>query len=319
MNTLGKWESQLCVDAGGPHCPCYLAEVGRCINCGLLSVVQECVCEWTGSCIYSELFWNGNLSKGPRSTYLASDVERTQIGGGAFVLSLELPEHLATELTAPGSYVFLRPATYPEHFYTPISVMKVKGCKVDFAIQVEGPKTVALNREKGAISVRGPFGSGIIGLENLKMPAKNALVIGKGIAQGAAMHTAGYLIGRNVDTTVALGPGPVGRIFGPDWANEIVANRLILDKKADHNREDLSDVLRLCHFDLVVSSGPDVQHKMVYGLVKRLSAATRLAFTNNSMMCCGEGICGACKSVIDDPNARACKALPRIDDLVFLR
>jgi hypothetical protein len=70
--------------------------------------------------------------------------------------------------------------------------------------------------------------------------------------------------------------------------------------------------------DLIISTGPDEQH---YGIIAAMQAAgvnIPMAVTNNSTMCCGEGICGSCeKETVNHTFVRTCKV--QTDFMNFLQ
>jgi len=316
---MAPWTSHLCCDAGSEFCPCYLAEVARCVNCSLLSGQERCECTWTGSCIFSEYRWNGMSARALRDTVESRLVRKTAVGNHAFVLTVSVPPWLGRSLRAPGSFVFLRPASRPQVFDVPLSVMQVTsgGCQIHFAVQDVGPKTAALDAEQALFACRGPYFSGMIGLENLKIPAHSALVVAKGISQGRGAHVACYLARRGTGVTLACGPGPAGALFTGEWMDAGGINIVELPRKPDHSLQDITDLVQSRPWDLVVSAGPDVQHRMVRDIVTASLPASRQAYTNNTLMCCGEGICGTCYGNVGGEIIKLCKAAPSMDSLSF--
>ncbi len=316
---MAPWSSHLCSDAGSEFCPCYLAEVERCVNCSLLSGQERCECTWTGSCIFSEYRWNGTAPRALRDTVESRLVRKTVLGDHAFVLTVSVPAWLGRNLRVPGSFAFLRPASRPQIFDVPLSAMQVAsgGCEVHFAVQDVGPKTAALAAEQSLFSCRGPYFSGMIGLENLKIPAHSALVIAKGISQGRGAHVACYLARRGAAVTLACGPGPTGTVFIKEWLDAGGIDLLELPRRPDHSLSDLSDLVKSGPWDVVVSAGPDVQHRMVRNIVTAHLPTARQAYTNNTLMCCGEGICGTCYCEVGGETIKMCKAAPPMDSLSF--
>jgi NAD(P)H-flavin reductase len=309
---MTSWSSHLCCDAGSEFCPCYLAEVARCVNCSLLSGQDCCECAWSGSCIFTEYLWNGSSARPLRGALECRLVDRVEVGKDAFVLVLSLPSWLGRSLRAPSSFVFLRPANRPHIFDVPLSVMQVRdgGSELHLAVQDVGPKTAALGAETAAFSCRGPYYSGMIGLESLKIPARNALIVAKGISQGRGAHVACHLRRRGTSVTLACGPGPVGAVFAGRWLDTDGIDLVELPRRPDHSRQDITRVVLSKPWDLVVSAGPDVQHQMVQQILASNLPGARRAYTNNTLMCCGEGICGTCYSCVGDKTVKLCKAMP---------
>lgn len=316
---MTSWSSHLCCDAGSEFCPCYLAEVNRCVNCSLLSGQERCECAWTGSCIFSEFRWNGRTPRALRGTVESRLVKKTTVGKDAFVLTVSVPSWLGRSLRAPGSFVFLRPQNRPQIFDVPLSTMKVGdgGREIHLAVQDVGPKTAALNSKHESFACRGPFFSGMTGLENLKMPAKNALILAKGISQGRGAHVACYLRRRGAGVTLVCGPGPVEAVFAPQWLDASGITLVQLPRRPDHSRRDIVELVRSRPWDLVISAGPDVQHQMVQGILAAQLPGARRAYTNNTLMCCGEGVCGTCYSCVGGETIKLCKAMPAVSTMSF--
>jgi len=110
----------------------------------------------------------------------------------------------------------------------------------------------------------------------------------------------------------------VGTLFARDYLEDALVEFVALEKAADHNAQEIERLLVAKKWDLVISSGPDIQHKMVSDLVDRVSSSSRCAYTNNAVMGCGEGVCGACEHVTGGRTWRACKVLRSGSDRIFV-
>jgi hypothetical protein len=149
------------------------------------------------------------------------------------------------------------------------------------------------------------------------MPADEVLIVAKGVSQGRAVHTACYLARRGANVTMATGPGPVRAIFAPDFLDEPNVMVTELPMKPDHSRQDIADLMSSQKWDLIMSAGPDIQHRMISTLASEFAPEARLAYTNNALMCCGEGICGACETAIGESQVRVCKGMPDTEMITF--
>lgn len=239
-------------------------------------------------------------------------INRTRISANTFVMSLATPKWLSRRLITPGSFVFIRPEGRPTFFEVPLSAMHISGdsSSVSFAVQVVGPKTTLLEQEKASFVVRGPFYSGILGLQHLKAPSAHALIVAKGVSQGRALHTANYLTQKGSEVTILAGPGSCGQLFLREWGLNDSVKVVEMARKPDHNRSDIQSTLASFAWDLIMSAGPDIQHRMIREICREQKPSIRLCFTNNALMCCGEGICGACESEDIGLVVRTCKSMP---------
>ena len=117
----------------------------------------------------------------------------------------------------PGSFVMLRAEGASERWNVPLCVMRAKDSYLDVLIEVQGPKTVALDRVAvtgAGVNVTGPFWSGILGMDHLRNRAAGpVLAFAKGVGQAALRPVAGYVADRGGSLKALIGPGPLGSTF----------------------------------------------------------------------------------------------------------
>lgn len=310
-------EGSPCADAGTQFCPCSLAPLGECLSCSILRGEMFCNCSWSGVCVYSNYIWSGMKAAGARSETSVEVESSTTVGESVLLLTIGCDQDLVRDLGEPGSFVFLRPATSRQCFNAPISVMEAKAGRVRFAVQVLGPKTKALAGCDGRLVLTGPFFNGLFGRRRVRsIYNSRVLVVAKGIGQGPAVNVVAWLARNNNSVTVALGPGDIGATFAESFILEYGASTVVMPREPDRNRARIADFLAHGCFDLVVSCGPDVQHRMILECIRETGVPTRLAATNNAIMCCGEGICGSCSiSGNTGVEVRACKSSAYPEDL----
>jgi NAD(P)H-flavin reductase len=301
-----------CFDAGSTYCPCILAELGECVACSLLRGEETCTCGWSGLCIYSEFIRSGKRGKPKRRAIAASILRRREITEGpparAFIFQAEVPEELSLWCELPGSFVLLRPKGSPERFNVPISVMASQATGITLAVQVVGPKTIALERackEGKEVTLVGPFWSGLQGLEHLKSRSSgNVLIVAKGIAQASAVQAAKYVTGMGGAVKALLGAGPIDRIFAQEEIERTGAVLEVLPKAKDHNLTRVFSELTANRYDVLMSAGGNIQHRALKKLLEGIQDPPAFVWTSSLSMTCAEGICGSCLA----GGLRGCKA-----------
>jgi NAD(P)H-flavin reductase len=312
------YEAVDCVDAGTEYCPCYLAETNNCLICSQLQGKLFCDCiNWKGVCIYQEYVWNRNKRKESRETLDAKVLEKYYVNDRVIFIKLKVTRTLARELNQPGSYVFIRNVNDPEFFDVPMSVMYSDEVAetADMLIQVRGVKTKSLEDVGDLLLVRGPYWNGILGLKNLKsIKDKNCLIIVRGIAQAASVLAAKKLCYSGNKVSVLLDEGSAGTVFSERYLTKMgctVKGIELLEKKKfksealtlieeEINNKDIS---------LLFSGGSDFIHKNIIDIIKNTKADILFSCTNNSSICCGEGVCGSCTTRLNDgKRIKCCKA-----------
>lgn len=313
MNTIVrrlKNASLPCFDAGSLYCPCMLATLGQCVSCSLLRGETTCDCGWSGLCIYQEFIRNGKIPKGQRPTINVKVKRRSDLfllqgrdTPGVFILDIQFPKEIARWCIFPGSFVLLRPKGTQERFNVPISVMNAgHDGIITVAIEVQGPKTIALERscyEGKEITAVAPFWSGLQGFSHLKRLASGKiLVIAKGMGQSLVPQVARYVIHRGGLLKILLGPGDLGRIFIEDILEKLGLKTQILPKENDHNIGRFRKELAEHRYDLLISAGSDKQHRSLFAVLRQLEAESldvpKYVWSSNLTMTCAEGICGSC-------------------------
>jgi len=284
-----------CVDAGTNQCPCHLAETGECPSCSILRGEEVCRCGWAGECVYQRYLLRP-LSPGRDNRLQLVRVSGYEnINERAYLLRLTISDELSHELRRPGSYVFIKPVSAPEFFFTPISVMEVENGAIWLAVEMVGPKTRVLRYPGREVLVKGPYRNGLMGLRAAEsLTYGQALLLAKGIAQAPALHLGQYLLRRGNDVTALLWPGTVGAVFIANRLRELGAAVRLLEKSPDHGAREMAAEIAAGSYDLVASFGPDRQHQTVADILSRLDRRAAYVTTNNAVLTCGEGICGSC-------------------------
>ncbi len=313
---MSKRRSLPCFDAGSEYCPCILASLGQCVACSMLRGEDTCDCGWSGTCIFDEFIRNGKMPKPARAEVIGTVRERNDIvntgTSKAFVSRLNVPPFLARGCFFPGSFVMVRPEGTAEAFNVPLSAMEasIEGI-IDVAVEVQGPKTTALDQamqEHSNVIVKGPFWSGLQGLPHLaRLGTGTTLIVAKGIGQAAVPQIARYISLRRGQVRVFAGPGTLGKVFITDSLNDIGIPCEILPQVDDHNLEYLKTSVETGAYDFLISAGSQLQHKGILEMLAKVPESLKVPqflWTSHLTMTCAEGICGSCMV----SGFRGCKA-----------
>ncbi len=308
-----------CIDINSPYCPCLLAETNHCTFCSHLKGEATCDCNWSGVCILYEKQWQ--LKKNKWSSDVDAPVRleaetkfivKQKISEHTYELAIEVTPELAQSVAKCGSFVFLRRPTDQQFYHFPVGVMKVIGSIIHVVIETIGPKSARLLADNNnQVLVRGPYYNGIFGqpwIDNIDN-GKILLIVG-GIGQSPAVSIARQLVQKNTNIKVIAAPGKIGQVF---IAGELAELGIEVQKVASMRQMGMR-FLSQCLADdqncpeLIVSAGPDNQHYGVIAAMHDAGVSLPMAATNNTTMCCGEGICGSCQRVTkDNKRIRTCK------------
>lgn len=314
-----------CIDVNTPYCPCLLAETNHCVLCSHLQGKKFCDCDWNGLCILNEKQWHPTMKITEdmifRQELEAKVVVKEKISENTYLISFEVNDELASALQKVGSFVFLRRLEDPQFFHFPVEIMQVSGTKITVVIGAIGPKSTRLiEDETGKILVRGPYFNGVFGQPWIDViSCGTILVVAGGLGQSPALPIIETLVVHHNQVVAILAPGQTGKIF---IAEELSRLGVKVHEVQSFRKEGLSLIHELfiseaCRPDLVVSAGPDDQHKAIIKAMQAVNVNLPLAATNNATMCCGEGICGSCDRLTKDhQKIRTCKVQTEFINLI---
>jgi hypothetical protein len=314
-----KHQIYQCADAGSVVCPCFLAESGHCVQCSLLQGEELCHCLWSGVCVYNEFAWRREEPRPPREEISAEIRGKEYLSPDTVQLTLLVPEDFWRECRNAGSYVLVRANERPAMFDTPMVVSDTgtKEPSIVLIAQALGPKTKALEAANALVRLKGPFPNGLLGYRYLeRLTGARALLVARGVCQGAALPVARQLIAQGNTATAMVDPGQTGRVFvaGPFGDLGIpIREGSLLD---DEGKELLHRILSTEKIDLIFSGGSDLQHLHIREVVRAIDLRIPMVVTNNQTVCCGEGICGGCQvTTVDGQSVRTCKTVLKMEDL----
>lgn len=297
-----------CVDAGSRYCPCYLAEIGECLECSILRGEKECRCRWAGTCILAHHGWQDGRAMRRQSVQVPV-VDRETLQDNLEVISVRVKPKLAAELRLPGSFVFVR-GDAASFFDAPVAVTHASPSQgiVTLAYAALGPKTKRLSRCGESLWLRGPYWNGITGHRHIEgMRGQSCLIVAGGTAQSLAPNVVRSLLRYGNAVTVVL--GQPGTLFCRPYFPAGSKNLEVLEMRFPDSLSSLGRLMHQLTPRLLFCGGGESMRGMVLSLASTLSETPALAWANCHRMCCGEGVCGACLSTIQERTVRRCKAL----------
>ncbi|WP_195250822.1 hypothetical protein [Romboutsia sp. 1001713B170207_170306_H8] len=306
---MNKGKNRACIDCGSQYCPCHLAYSGDCIKCSLLRGEKTCDCLWQGICVYNEVQHNKKESLiNERKEYLCEINNKEELKDGIYLLEINIPKNLTEELSKVGAYILLKDKGKENLAYnTPISVMDVdkENKLLKVVIKKAGIKTKALLDSKEVI-VKGPYFNGIFGVEKINnIKSSNCLVVLSGLSQVNSINVIKKLLKNKNTVEVFYNKNSTILDVVIETLNNMGVNIHIIDIEEDKNF--IQDYIKRNNVSLIYSGGNNNFNKKIKGLVDDVSKEITLAISNNNLICCGEGICGACTINLNGEKIKTCK------------
>jgi NAD(P)H-flavin reductase len=317
VNKLKKANIQLCADAGSKYCPCHLAYSGDCIKCPIIRGEKTCDCLWQGVCVYSELKHSQNTPMCERKESLCNIKEVKDLESDIFLIKIQVPKDIIRDLCSPGAYVLIKSKDKnSDIFNTPISVMDVdmKNCILEVVVKSRGIKTKNIvNFDK--VWVKGPYFNGIFGIKQIKGAYKiNTVVVLNGLSQVNSINIIKRLLENKNNVEVFINNKATVLQVVIDKLTNLGVN--IYDTDLNKDKDFLIDYIRRNDVKFVYSGGSDLFNKYVMDIVDSVDKEINLAVSNSNLICCGEGVCGACTIDVNGQKVKSCKA--QIDSRDFL-
>ena len=307
-----------CSNYATDTCPCILAESGKCIVCSMCRGEEYCTCSDTVSyCIQQELINNGGKAKQQHHS-MRCKVRYVKEYDDVFrFIRIAVPN--ADDFKKLGAYVFVRVNENP-FFDVPISVLYDDSSRgtIGLIIQMVGVKTESFRsvREGDFVYVRGPYYNGMQGRRAVShLHNSRAAVVCRGIGVIPSLHVIRALWQNHNTVDVFLDWGKFSKRVLDYYKElqEIHVNEVIISNQNGELTEDFYRIAAMAgdgEVGLVHLGLSDYLIKKAIGVIEQIDPQHRTAISciNNSHICCGEGICGACtKDAGADHTVRLCK------------
>ncbi len=306
---MKKSNIQFCADAGGRYCPCHLAYSGDCIKCSLIRGEKVCDCKWQGVCIYNQLQHDKISGVNERKEVLCDILDSEEIGIDLYLIKIQIPKCMTKDLCEPGAYVFLKDKNKENTmFNAPISVMDIyeENNILEVIVHPRGVKTKPIVKSD-KVFVKAPYFNGIFGIKEVKSNmSQNCVVILNGLSQVNSINVIKRLIKNNNHVEVFL--NTKGGVL--DIVKEKILNMgvNINDINLRQDKDLIADYIRRENVSFVYSSASVGFSKDVMNIVDSVDKNIKFAISNNNLICCGEGICGACVVNMNGCQVKTCKA-----------
>lgn len=294
-----------CSNYASDTCPCVLAESGHCIVCSMCRGEGFCDCSnVTGFCIMQELVNNGGRAKEQHHVMKSTVIYETIYDDAIKLIRLSIPVGEIKDFARLGAFVFIRLSD--NTFYdVPISVLYEENDSDSIAlmIQLQGIKTKCFkDLKKGdTVFLRGPYLNGVQGVKEISaMRDGKALVICRGIGLFPSLHVISQLLKNRNEVMIYADKGTfnptllrVAKNLYELKINEIsiaLQNGDISPKLCEVIDDAIRQKVGLIHF----GTSDYLMKKMIGYVERHWGRDVALSCINNTHMCCGEGICGAC-------------------------
>lgn len=314
---MEKSNIQFCADAGGKYCPCHLAYSGDCIKCNLIRGEKVCDCKWQGVCIYNQLQHNKIIGVNERKELLCDVLESKEIETDLYLMKIKIPKSIVKDLCEPGAYVLLKDKNRENMmFNAPISVMDIdeENNILEVIIHSIGVKTKPIVKADKVI-LKAPYFNGIFGIKEIKSNInQNCVVILNGLSQVNSINVIKRLIKNHNHVEVFLNNKGVALDIIKDKISRMGVN--INDISLSDDKDLIIDYIKRENVPFVYVGASITFSKDVMNIIDSIDKNIKLAISNDNLICCGEGICGACVVNIDGFKVKTCKA--QVDSREYL-
>ena len=226
-----------------------------------------------------------------------------------YLVKIQVPSHLIKHLSEPGAYVFLKDKNRESmYFNAPISVMDVneENNILETIVVPRGIKTKPLiNTDE--VFIKSPYYNGIFGLKEIKsIQCDKCVVVLDGLSQVNSINVIKRLIRNNNEVEVFINEDGKRLEIVETKIKNMGVNINIFN--LNEKREILENYIKNNKISFVYSCGLIYFNKYILQLVDNIDENIKFAIPNNNLICCGEGICGACTIRLNNCRIKTCKA-----------
>lgn len=306
---------RFCADAGRKYCPCHLAYSGDCIKCPMIQGKNKCDCDWQGVCTYNLLNHSRISPIDERKEILCNILSTEQIGDNLYLIKIKVPKDIAKYLYEPGVYVFLKDKDKnSDIFNAPITVMDINEEEgiLEVIINAIGAKTKPIiNNDK--VYVKSPYYNGIFGLKEIKSNKEdNCLIVINGLSQANVINVIRRLLRNNNNVEVFVNGTLLDIIKEKIESMNVKINYFNIEK----DKQLLFNYIKEKEISFVYCAASVEFSRQIMNILNSVDKNIKLSISNNNLICCGEGICGACIVDLNGKKVKTCKA--QIDSREYL-
>ena len=253
-----------------------------------------------------------------------------------FIMVIGVQKGFAIRCMRPAVYLFLRNPDFDSYYDVPVSVLDVNlnDSTVTVGVRIISAKTKSLAEAEDRILVRGPYRSGFIGREFRKMEGTiMILASGAGICPGIFTFN---LLRSAADISITARDAPfeknmISRFLRPEKVKSSISSDAEFEKRSERRSsrggnvifrdfdspqeiEKIRRSMRSARPDHVVLLGSREFAASMYKELSEFHDSVHFVTSNDSNICCGEGICGACEVLTGDGRrVRMCKCSESVD------
>lgn len=263
----------------------------------------DCV-NFKGTCIYQEYIWNNGVSKKARQYKICNIKSKTHLREDIILLRISMDRGIIRELNNIGAFVFLKKPGDMECSSTPISIMDcdIYNNEITVVIKIAGVKTKMLDKCEDTIMVKGPYLNGIQGRRFLvDLKNQNCLILGRGAAIAPTIMATRKLLKKGNQVYALLNRGRSNESYLKSYFDELnctVENVCFTDLSnnlLDEGKILIKRYLKENDIKTVLCAGSNAFYEGIINYTHDIDSNVNFSIVNNSIMCCGEGVCGSCE------------------------
>ena len=199
-------------------------------------------------------------------------------------------------------------------FNAPITVMDINEEEgiLEVIIHAIGAKTKPIiNNDK--VYVKSPYYNGIFGLKEIKSNKEdNCLIVINGLSQANVINVIRRLLRNNNNVEVFVNGTLLDIIKEKIESMNVKINYFNIEK----DKQLLFNYIKDKKISFVYCAASVEFSRQIMNILNSVDKNIKLSISNNNLICCGEGICGACIVDLNGKKVKTCKA--QIDSREYL-
>lgn len=183
---------------------------------------------------------------------------------------------------------------------------------LEVIIHAIGAKTKPIiNNDK--VYVKSPYYNGIFGLKEIKSNKEdNCLIVINGLSQANVINVIRRLLRNNNNVEVFVNGTLLDIIKEKIESMNVKINYFNIEK----DKQLLFNYIKEKKISFVYCAASVEFSRQIMNILNSVDKNIKLSISNNNLICCGEGICGACIVDLNGKKVKTCKA--QIDSREYL-